>query len=86
MRIRKLRDDARLITAVGKIALRNSQLDYVLRLIIAGMRDEDIKTIMKETELKGSSKLRKIRMLGGQKEGQRLGHSQSTGWTSSTGM
>jgi hypothetical protein len=52
-------DDCAILAAVGRIALRHSQLDYVLRLILKDASGEmDFHEAMRKTERDGAEKLR----------------------------
>ncbi len=63
--------DPALLAAVGKIALRHGQLDYVLRMTVKSIQSLSIREALDATERQGSHDLRKrVRKLAKQKFGE----------------
>lgn len=63
--------DNELLAAVGKVALRHGQLDYVLRMTIKSIESLTVKEALDATERQGSRELReRVRKLARQKMGE----------------
>jgi hypothetical protein len=54
----EIRDECAILAAVDRIALRHSQLDYVLRLILKDAGDLEFSEAMRDSELDRATKLR----------------------------
>lgn len=70
-----LPDDEGLLAAIGKVAVRHGQLDYMLRMTVKSLANLSIRQALDATERQGSRELReRIRKLAKQRlgEGQTL--------------
>jgi hypothetical protein len=66
-----LPDDERLLAAVGKVAVRHGQLDYVLRMTVKSLANLGVREALDATERQGSRELReRIRKLANQRLGE----------------